>query len=84
MVAGKRKEYGQYIVSDPEICGGELTFKGTRILVKDVLHYVALGKDWSWIIEAYDHSIGNEAITEAVSLANQALMAATIKRKRAA
>ena len=25
----KRKELGQYIISDPEICGGELTFKGT-------------------------------------------------------
>jgi hypothetical protein len=33
----KRKELGQYIVADPEICHGQLTFKGTRILVSDVL-----------------------------------------------
>ena len=39
----KRKELGQYIVADPEICHGQLTFKGTRILVSDVLYL--LGKD---------------------------------------
>jgi hypothetical protein len=29
----KRREYGRYIVSDPKVCHGALTFKGTRILV---------------------------------------------------
>ena len=37
MAARRKKEFGEYIVSDPEICGGDLTFKGTRVLVKDVL-----------------------------------------------
>ena len=46
MAARKRKEFGDYIVSDPEICGGDLTFKGTRVLVKDVLYYAGQGKDW--------------------------------------
>ena len=41
MAARRRKEFGEYIVSDPEICGGELTFEGTRILVKGVLYYAA-------------------------------------------
>src|SRR3989442_15828485 len=45
MAARQRKEYGEYIVSDPKICGGDLTFKGTRVLVKDVLYYVSQGKD---------------------------------------
>jgi uncharacterized protein (DUF433 family) len=45
----KRRELGEYIVSDPEICGGELTFKGTRMFVKDVLYYVAKGEDWEVI-----------------------------------
>lgn len=71
MAAKKRKEYGQYIVSDSGICHGHLTFKGTRILVKDVLYYVGQGKDWDWIIEAYDGSINREAIAEAVNLADQ-------------
>jgi uncharacterized protein (DUF433 family) len=42
----KRKELGQYIVADPEICHGQLTFKGTRIMVKSVLFYVGQGKAW--------------------------------------
>jgi len=47
MAARKRKEFGDYIVSDPEICGGDLTFKGTRVLVRDVLYYAGQGKDWN-------------------------------------
>jgi uncharacterized protein (DUF433 family) len=66
-------ELGQHIVSDPEICGGDLTFKGTRILVKDVLDTVAKGWDWDKISEAWDGRISREAIAEAVALANEAL-----------
>jgi uncharacterized protein (DUF433 family) len=84
MAARKRKEYGQYIVSDPKICGGALTFKGTRVLVEDVLFYVGQGKDWDWIIKAYDGSINHEAIAEAVNLANQTLSEKIEKRRRAA
>jgi len=42
----KRKELGQYVVADPEICHGQLTFKNTRILVADVLSLLAKGWDW--------------------------------------
>ena len=49
MKASKRKELGQYIVADPEICHGQLTFKGTHITVKSVLYYIAHGKDWDWV-----------------------------------
>jgi len=84
MAVKKRKEYGQYIVSDLGICHGKLTFKGTRIMVRDVLFYVAQGKDWDWIIEAYDGSISREAIAEAVNLANQILIEKVEKRRRAA
>ena len=43
MTTRKRKEFGPYIVADPEICGGQLTFKGTRIFVQDVLAMLAIG-----------------------------------------
>jgi len=33
----KKREVGQYLISDPEVCHGQLTFKGTRILVRSVL-----------------------------------------------
>ncbi len=80
----KRKELGQYIVADPEICHGQLTFKGTRILVKSVLSYVAHGKDWDWISQEYFGKVSCEAIAEAVSLASEALLEKTDNRRRAA
>lgn len=84
MKTRKRKELGQYIVTDPEICHGQLTFKGTRIMVKSVLYYVAQGRDWDWISRAYLGKVGREAIAEAVSLASEALLEKTDNRRRAA
>ncbi len=47
----KTKLVGRYIVTDPEICHGKPTFRGTRILVADVLDQVADGLAWETIIE---------------------------------
>jgi uncharacterized protein (DUF433 family) len=58
--------------------------KGTRIMVKSVLYYVAQGKDWNWISQAYLGKISREAITEAVSLASEALLEKAGPRRRAA
>ena len=84
MAARRRKEFGHHIVSDPKICGGDLTFKGTRLLVKDVLYYVAQGKDWDWISEAYDGRLSHEAIAEAIELARETLVTTIEKRRPAA
>ena len=84
MRARKRKELGQYIVADPEICHGQLTFKGTRIMVKSVLYYVAQGKDWDWISQQYFGRVSHEAIAEAISLASAALLAKKENQRRAA
>ncbi len=48
-----RRELGKYIVADPEICHGQLTFRGTRILVANVLEQVADGMDWQAIIDSW-------------------------------
>lgn len=45
----KRIELGQYVVADPEICHGKPTFKGTRIMVWQVLEDVAEGRSWEFI-----------------------------------
>jgi uncharacterized protein (DUF433 family) len=68
-----RTEFGRYLVADPEICHGQLTFKGTRILVKSVLYYVAQGKEWDWIMTECFSRVTREAIAEAVELAALAL-----------
>ena len=59
---------GRYIVSDPGICHGQPTFRGTRILVADVLEQVAMGLAWEAIIEEWRGDITKEAIAEAVHL----------------
>jgi uncharacterized protein (DUF433 family) len=69
-----KKIYGRYIISDPNICHGKPTFRGTRILVADVLEQIADGLDWETIIEEWQKSISNEAIAEAVSLSRQAFL----------
>jgi uncharacterized protein (DUF433 family) len=69
-----QKLYGRYIVSDPEICHGKPTFRGTRILVADVLEQVADGLAWETIIEEWRGSITMEAIAEAVRLSSQAFL----------
>jgi uncharacterized protein (DUF433 family) len=80
----ERKELGQYIVADPEICGGQLTFKGTRIFVKDVLEMLVKGYVWDRISSEFDGRLNHEAIAEAIELAGKALMDKTEKRRRAA
>jgi uncharacterized protein (DUF433 family) len=65
---------GRYIVADPDICHGKSTFRGTRILVADVLDQVAAGLAWETIIEEWRGSITQEAIAEAVRLARQAFL----------
>ncbi len=68
------KLIGRYIVSDPNICHGKPTFRGTRIFVADVLEQVASGMAWETILEEWHDSITKQAIAEAVQLATLALM----------
>ncbi len=70
----KARALGRYIVSDPKICHGKLTFRGTRIFVTDVLDQVAAGMAWESIMEEWNRGISKEAIREAIELANQALV----------
>ena len=65
---------GRYIVADPSVCHGEPTFRGTRILVVDVLEQVACGMDWEAIIEEWRGALTKEAIAEAIRLAREALL----------
>jgi len=68
---GEPIEYGQYIVADPQICHGKLTFRGTRIMVKSILEHVMLGESWESISADADGKVSVEAIAEAVNLACQ-------------
>ncbi|MBO0859666.1 MAG: DUF433 domain-containing protein [Chloracidobacterium sp.] len=70
----KAVSLGRYIVTDPRICHGKPTFRGTRVLVADVLEQVASGMAWEMIVEEWNEGVSFEAIKEAVQLASQALL----------
>jgi uncharacterized protein (DUF433 family) len=69
----KRVEIGRYLVSDPEVCHGELTFKGTRILVETVLSYLAAGRTVDWVLAEWPR-LSREAVQESLQLATAALL----------
>ena len=70
----KRVELGRYIVADPQICHGQPTFKGTRIMVWQVLDDVADGRSWEFICNTrWGGRIPLAAIAEALRLARAAL-----------
>ncbi len=58
---------GRYVVADPAICHGQLTFRGTRILVADVLEQVAMGMAWEAIVAEWRGALTKEAIAEAAT-----------------
>lgn len=69
----QRIELGQYIVADPEICHGKPTFKGTRIMVWQVLDDVAEGRSWDFICNTrWGGRIPLTAVAEAVRLSRHA------------
>lgn len=48
------RQIGRYIVADPRVCHGKLTFRGTRIFVSDVLEQVERGLPWDTIVEEWE------------------------------
>ena len=69
-----KTSFGKYIVADPKVCHGKLTFKGTRIFVADVLDMVSQGLSWEYIIQQWHGSISKEAIAEAVRLSKESFL----------
>jgi uncharacterized protein (DUF433 family) len=66
-------ELGQYIIADPTVCHGQPTFKGTRIMVWQVLDDVANGRSWDFICNVrWEGHIPLAAVAEAIRLAQEA------------
>lgn len=62
-------EIGEFIVADPNICHGKPTFRGSRIMVRQVVEQVALGMPWEQIVGSWRGKVSADAIREAVALA---------------
>ncbi len=63
-----RIQVNDYIVADSEICHGKPTFKGTRVMVWQVLEMLAAGSSVKEIIETFP-GIKPEAVKAALSYA---------------
>ena len=61
------------IVRNPEICGGQPTIKGTRVLVLDILSLLKAGQSFEEILQDFP-SITREDIVEVIAYA-EALIA---------
>src|SRR2546423_14544319 len=81
----KRVELGRHIVADPLICHGQPTFKGTRIMVWQVLDDVAEGRSWDFICNVrWEERVQLAAVGEAVRLAQRAWLkqhGSTVRRR---
>jgi uncharacterized protein (DUF433 family) len=66
----KRIEIGRYLVVDPHICHGQLTFKGTRVMVRTVLEALQRGESWEEIRQGWP-TVPPAAIQEALALATE-------------
>ncbi len=65
-----RIEINDYIVSDTEICGGVPTFKGTRIMVWQVLEMLEGGTPINEILRAFPIQLTKEHIKAALQYAS--------------
>jgi uncharacterized protein (DUF433 family) len=70
----KIKRPRRIICADPNVCHGQPTFRGTRILVSDVLELVAAGMNWDDIIKECHGGIARSAIAEAIRCAGLAMV----------
>lgn len=66
-------EINENIVADDEICGGSLTFKGTRIMVWQVLELLATGTTIDEILRNYFPELKKEAIFAALNYASRTI-----------
>jgi uncharacterized protein (DUF433 family) len=71
---GRRRELGKFIVADRGICHGKPTYKGTRIMVWQVLAMLERGESWEYIRQAWPGRISDAAIAETIRLARSSLL----------
>jgi uncharacterized protein (DUF433 family) len=63
-----RIEIGEYLVVDPEVCHGQLTFRGTRIPVETVLTFLSMGYTIEDVLQDWKR-LKREAVEEAIAFA---------------
>ena len=70
----RRIALGEHIVADPDVCHGKPTFKGTRIMVWQILDELAHGMTPEEIVKAWGGRVSRVGIAECVQLARRSLL----------
>jgi len=68
----RRTEIGRYLVIDPEICHGQMIFKGTRVPVDTVLTFLDQGYSIDQLLQSWPE-LDRLAIEEATRLVAHSL-----------
>ena len=68
-----RIETNNYIISNSKICGGSITFKGTRILVGQVIELLGAGITIEEIVEDYFPELNKKIILSALNYASKSI-----------
>ena len=61
-------DYASRFVRDPNICNGQTTIKGTRVMLRNILASLAAGETEKEILEAYP-ALRDEDIRAAIAFA---------------
>jgi uncharacterized protein (DUF433 family) len=64
------KDY-RWIVADPQLLGGTLAIRGTRLSVSLILECLANGMSLADIDEAFAHAFPHEAMPEVLQVASE-------------
>ena len=67
-------EVGNYLIIDPGVCHGQLTFRNTRVPVDTVLTFLAKGYSVDHLLRSWPE-LTRPAVEEAIALASQSLQA---------
>src|SRR5438105_3367721 len=65
---------GNYVVSAPGVCGGEPTFKYTRINARFIVERIQAGESPEAIVAAYGGRFSSEAVEEALRMDQEGLL----------
>jgi uncharacterized protein (DUF433 family) len=64
------KDY-HWIVADPELLGGKLAIRGTRLAVSLILECLAGGMSLEDIDQSFNHAFPHEALPEVLKVASE-------------
>lgn len=67
-------ELGKHIVADPKICHGKPTYKGTRIMVWQILEALGKGESLDELAKSWGGRVSRDAILETIRLAGSNLL----------